>query len=135
MRLDIRGLAVIATVGLAALFGTPASADAVADFYTGKTVTIVVAAGPGGNYSNYSLLLAPFWRTHTPGHPNFIIQNMGGAGGTKAANYLANSAPQDGSHIGIVEGATPINARLRTTGVKYDTASSTISAGWITPAR
>lgn len=122
MRLDrgmIAGLAT-AVAGLAALCSTTASADAVADFYAGKTVTIVVAAGPGGNYSNYSLLLAPFWRNYTPGHPNFIIQNMGGAGGTKAANYLANSAPHDGSHIGILEGATPINARLRTTGVKYD---------------
>ena len=124
MRHDIRGFIGIATAiaGLAGFAAAPAAADPVADFYAGKTVTIVVAAGPGGNYSNYSLLLAPFWKTYTPGHPSFIIQNMGGAGGTKAANYLANSAPQDGSHVGILEGATPINARLRTTGVKYDPA-------------
>jgi tripartite-type tricarboxylate transporter receptor subunit TctC len=47
---------------------------------------------------------------------------MGGAGGTRAANFLANSAPNDGSVIGILEGTTPLNARLRTTGVKYDPA-------------
>lgn len=122
MRLDIRGLAAIAItiVGLTGLATAPAAADPVADFYAGKIVTIVVAAAPGGNYSNYSLLLAPFWKEYMPGHPTFIIENMGGAGGTKAANYLANSAPHDGSYIGILEGATPLNARLRTTGVKYD---------------
>ena len=102
------------------LAGTDARADAVADFYKGKTVTIVVAAGPGGNYSVYSLLLSPYWKKYLPGHPTFIIQNMGGAGGTKAANYLANSAPNDGSYIGILESTTPLNARLRATGVKYD---------------
>ena len=65
MKLDRGYLAGVATAiaGLGAFVSAPAAADAVADFYTGKTVTIVVAAGPGGNYSNYSLLLAPFFAT------------------------------------------------------------------------
>ena len=100
----------------------PAAADAVADFYKGKTVTVIVAAGPGGNYSVYSLLLAPYWKKYTPGNPTFVIQNMGGAGGTKAANFLYNSAPQDGSHIGILESTMALNSLLRATGVKYDPA-------------
>ena len=107
----------------AGLFATsPAAADAIADFYTGKTVTIIVAAGPGGNYSVYSLLLSPYWKKYVPGHPTFVIQNMGGAGGTKAANFLANSSPQNGIHIGILESTMALNARLRATGVKYDPA-------------
>jgi tripartite-type tricarboxylate transporter receptor subunit TctC len=119
-------MSLAATVSALALFGTvatsagPASADPIADFYKGKTVTIIVAAGPGGNYSIYSLLLSPYWKKYLPGHPTFIIKNMGGAGGTKAANYLVNSAPNDGSYIGILESTTPLNARLRATGVKYD---------------
>jgi len=110
----------LALIGAVAATAGPAQADAIADFYKGKTVTIIVAAGPGGNYSVYSLLLAPYWKKYVPGHPTFIIQNMGGAGGTKAANYLANSAPNDGSYIGILESTTSLNARLRATGVKYD---------------
>ena len=98
----------------------PASADAVADFYTGKTVTIIVAAGPGGNHSRYSLLLAPYFKKNMPGHPTFVIKNMGGAGGTKGANYLYNSAPQDGSHIGILLSDTAMAGRLRAVGIKYD---------------
>jgi len=113
-------LSALALVGALAATPSPAAADAVADFYKGKTVTIIVAAGPGGNYSVYSLLLAPYWKKYMPGNPTFIIQNMGGAGGTKAANFLVNSAPQDGSHIGILESTTPLNAKLRATGVKYD---------------
>ncbi len=98
----------------------PASADAVGDFYKGKTVTIIVAAGPGGNHSRYSLLLGPYFKKYTPGHPNFVIQNMGGAGGTKAANYLYNSAPQNGSYIGILLSDTAMAGRLRAVGIKYD---------------
>lgn len=112
-------LAVFA-IGVSGPGAAPAAADAVADFYKGKTVTIIVAAGPGGNHSNYSLLLAPYWKKYMPGHPTFIIQNMGGAGGTRAANYLYNSAPHDGSYIGILLSDTPLAARVRATGVKYD---------------
>lgn len=53
-------LAAAALMSTGALLATPASADAVADFYNDKTIKIIVAAGPGGNHSNYSLLLAPF---------------------------------------------------------------------------
>lgn len=97
----------------------PASADAVKDFYGDKTVSIVIAAGPGGGHTQYSLLIAPFLKKHMPGNPTFITQNMGGAGGTKAANYLYNRAAQDGSAIGILLSDTPFASRLRTTGVKY----------------
>jgi len=113
-------MSALVLAGAVATPAGPASADPIADFYKGKTVTIIVAAGPGGNYSIYSLLFAPYWKKYLPGHPTFIIKNMGGAGGTRAANYLANSAPNDGSYIGILESTTPLNARLRATGVKYD---------------
>lgn len=98
---------------------TPSVADAVTDFYTGKKMTIVVAAGPGGGHTQYSQLLAPFLKKHMAGNPTFVTQNMGGAGGTKAANYLYNSAAQDGGVVGILLSDTPFASRLRTTGVKY----------------
>ncbi len=111
-----------ASIGMAAasLSGTAAKADAVADFYKGKTVTIVVAARAGGGHHKWSLFLSPFWEKYMPGKPNFITQNMGGAGGTKAANYLYNRAAQDGTVIGILLQDTPFAARLRSTGIKYD---------------
>lgn len=114
----VRTLAAVAAILAAS--AAPAFADAVSDFYKGRTVTIVVAAGPGGNHTKYSQYLAPYLQKHMPGNPKFITQNMGGAGGTKAANYLYNSAPQTGSHIGILLSDTPFASRLRATGVKYD---------------
>ena len=98
-----------------------ATADAVSDFYSGKQV-IVVAAGPGGGHTQYSQLMAPYFKKYMPGNPSFVTQNMGGAGGTKAANYLYNSAAQDGGVIGILLSDTPFASRLRTTGVKYKPA-------------
>ena len=49
IRNSLPGLALtaIAVTG----FTAPAGADAVADFYTGKTITVVVAAGPGGGHT------------------------------------------------------------------------------------
>jgi tripartite-type tricarboxylate transporter receptor subunit TctC len=102
-----------------AAVSVPANAQAVADFYRGKRVTIVIAAGPGGNHTKYTQFIAPFLQKYMPGNPKFVTQNMGGAGGTKAANYLYNSAPQDGTAIGILLSDTPLASRLRSTGVKY----------------
>lgn len=113
-------LAALSVLGALTVAPFPAAADPIADFYKGKNVTVVVGAGAGGNFSVYSLLLAPYWKQYMPGNPTFIIQNMGGAGGSKAANYLVNSAPHDGMFIGIVESTVPLNARLRATGAKYD---------------
>ena len=107
------------TALLSAAYAIPATADDVADFYDGKQVTIVVAAGAGGGHTQYSQLMAPYFKKYMPGNPSFVTQNMPGAGGTKAANYLYNSAAQDGSVIGILLSDTPFAARLRTTGVKY----------------
>lgn len=112
-------VAAASTLALSAAVNT-AAADSVSDFYSGKTVTIVIAAGPGGAHSAYSLLIAPKLQENMPGNPNFVIQHMAGAGGTKGSNYLYNSAPKDGSYIGILLADTALSARLRTTGVKYD---------------
>jgi tripartite-type tricarboxylate transporter receptor subunit TctC len=108
-----------ATAILAAGLASPAAADAVADFYKGKTVTVVVAAGPGGAHTKYTQYLAPYFEKYMPGNPNFIVQNMGGAGGTKAANFLYSRGQSDGTMIGILLSDTPLASRLRTTGVKY----------------
>ena len=114
-----RNVACAAVLTILSAAISPAMADAVADFYKGRQVTIIVAAGPGGGHTQYSQLMAPFFKKYMPGNPNFVTQNMGGAGGTKAANYLYNSAAQDGSVVGILLSDTPFASRLRTTGVKY----------------
>ena len=110
---------IVAALLVSAMFAGKAAADAVADFYKGKTVTVVVAAGPGGGHTKYTQFIAPFLKKHMPGNPKFIVQNMGGAGGTKAANFLYTRGLKNGTMIGILLSDTPLASRLRTTGVKY----------------
>jgi tripartite-type tricarboxylate transporter receptor subunit TctC len=80
---------------------TPArAADATADFFRGKTVQVLVGFGPGGGYDLYARTLARYMGRHIPGNPTMVPQNMPGAGGVKAMNYLYNVARKDGTVIG-----------------------------------
>ena len=76
--------------------------DAVAGFYKGKTVTIVVGSSPGGGYDLYGRLIARFMGRHIPGNPTVIVQNMPGAASNVAAGYVYNIAPKDGTVIGAI---------------------------------
>ncbi len=114
-----KSVSMIAACATLAGFSSVGNANDVAKFYKGKQVSIVVAARAGGGHHKYSLFIARFMKKHTPGNPTFITQNMGGAGGTKAANYLYNRAAKDGTAIGILLSDTPFASRMRTTGVKY----------------
>ncbi len=90
-------------IGALALWSAGARADAVEDFYKGRTLTVYIASGPGGGYDAYGRLLAQYIVTHLPGHPQEVASNMTGAGGRTVANFLYNKAPQDGTAIGILQ--------------------------------
>jgi tripartite-type tricarboxylate transporter receptor subunit TctC len=75
----------------------PAAAD---DFYAGKTITLAIGFSAGGGYDLYGRALAHYLGLHIPGRPQVIAQNMPGAGSLKAANFLYNVAPKDGTVIG-----------------------------------
>src|SRR5262245_39650568 len=72
------------------------AADAVAEFYRGKSVALLIGFGPGGGYDTYARVLARHLGRHIPGNPNVVPQYMPGAGGLAAANFLYNVAPPDG---------------------------------------
>lgn len=82
--------------------GLSAQAQPVADFYRGKTINMVVGVGVGGEVDLMARWLAKYLGRHVPGNPRIIVQNMTGAGGMRAANYLYALAPQDGTSIGHV---------------------------------
>lgn len=94
---------------------------AATDFYRGKTVTIIVSTGPGGGYDLYSRTLSQHIGNHIPGQPNFILQFMPGAGGVKAANYVYNVAPKDGSVIALLSNGLPLVQLLKGS-VRFDVA-------------
>ena len=54
----------------------PANADTESDFYSGKTVTIIIGSPPGGAYDLYARGIAHFLPNHLPGRPAVIVRNM-----------------------------------------------------------
>ena len=94
----------ILNVMLITVFGTALSAQAqpVADFYRGKTINLVVGQGVGGEQDMLGRAVAKYLGRHIPGNPLIIVQNMTGAGGMRAANYMYALAPQDGTSIGVI---------------------------------
>jgi tripartite-type tricarboxylate transporter receptor subunit TctC len=97
-----------------------AAADPVADFYKGKTITILVPIGPGGTYDLYGRLGAEIMQRHLPGKPTVITQLMTGGGGAVSTNFLANRAPKDGTSLISLHGSAPQNQVLGVTGISYD---------------
>jgi tripartite-type tricarboxylate transporter receptor subunit TctC len=91
-----------------------ARADAVADFYKGRTVTLIVGYGPGGGYDLFARLMARHLGRHIPGSPTVVVQNMPGAGSLRATNYLYTVAPRDGTTIGSFARDMPLLAILKT---------------------
>jgi tripartite-type tricarboxylate transporter receptor subunit TctC len=115
--------ALAAAFGLSA--GLPAKADDVAEFYKGRTITIVVGFGAGGGFGLYSRALAEFMGEHVPGKPNIQPQFMPGAGGLKAANYFYNVSPRDGSVMAIMSQTGPLTQRMergRESNIRHDFA-------------
>jgi len=72
-----------------------------ADFYRGKTVTLVVGYPPGGGYDAYARIVANNLGKHIPGNPSVIVQNMPGAASIRSTNYLYTHAPKDGTVVAM----------------------------------
>jgi tripartite-type tricarboxylate transporter receptor subunit TctC len=108
-------LAGAALLGAAAL--NPATAQ---ESFPGRTLTISVGFGPGGGYDLYARVLARHLGRHLPGQPTVVVSNMPGAASIRAANYIANVAPKDGTALGMVAQSIAEEQLLGTAGVSYD---------------
>ncbi|HEX2725419.1 MAG TPA: hypothetical protein VHN20_06330, partial [Beijerinckiaceae bacterium] len=111
---------VAAMLAIAGLAFSPARADPVADFYKGKQISWILSAGEGGGYSSYARAFAPFLGAHIPGNPKVVVQNMPGAGGIRAMNYLFTVAPKDGTVIGLVHSSVPFAPLYGLQGASFD---------------
>ena len=70
-----------AIVAFLLLFSVQASGQDESNFYTGRTVSILVGSGAGGLTDTSARLIARFLERHIPGEPTVIVQNMPGGGG------------------------------------------------------
>src|SRR5438477_2520062 len=92
----------VLTAGVVALATGIAHAQSVEQFFAHKTINIYIGYTGGGSYDLYGRLVAHHLGRHIPGAPTVIAQNMPGAGSLKAANFLYEIAPKDGTALGVV---------------------------------
>jgi tripartite-type tricarboxylate transporter receptor subunit TctC len=113
-----------AALGIAAMFGSavPGHAEAVEDFYRGKTLRMLIGYGPAGGYDLYGRIVAEYLPRHLPGHPTIVAQNMPGAGSLLAAKYIHNVAPKDGTVFGSLAQTLALDS-MANASLKLDVAS------------
>jgi tripartite-type tricarboxylate transporter receptor subunit TctC len=97
-----------------------AQSNPVAAFFEGKSISMIIPSGTGGGYDRYGRLVGRHIGRFIPGNPNIVPQNMPGAGGIVAANYLYNVAPKDGTAISIIQNGVPFKKLLDPRQLKYD---------------
>lgn len=112
-------MAAITTANSAAAQGSgaPGSAEA---FYKGKTLNFVVALAAGGGYDQYARTLARHLDRHIPGSPTIVVQNMTGAAGMRATNWMYNVAPRDGLTIGMTQRSVLVEPLYGTKEATFD---------------
>ena len=117
----MRALAVAASfVAFTSLwFANDLKADVAADFYRGKTITLVSPDDAGSGYDRYARLVANFIGKYIPGNPKVVVRNMPGAGGLVQINYMDNIAPKDGSEIAIIQHGLIFKPLFDPRGVRY----------------
>jgi len=107
---------------LAFCLGSPgrASAQAIADFYQGRTINFIVVFSPGGTYDLYSRLVAAHLPRFIPGNPRIVVQYMPGAGGLNGAVHLATQSPRDGTELGMLDRGIAVSQVLHAANVPLD---------------
>ncbi|MPZ57955.1 MAG: hypothetical protein GEU91_15955 [Rhizobiales bacterium] len=118
----LRSIYCLATTAAVALFAasTVSHADAVADFYKGKELTINVGYGAGGGYDTTTRIFARHFGKHVPGNPTVVVQNMPGAGSMKVANFTFAVAPKDGTTLGVFASSTALEPLFGNKQAAYD---------------
>jgi tripartite-type tricarboxylate transporter receptor subunit TctC len=96
------------------------AAQPVEQFFVRKTITVTIGYTAGGSYDLYGRTIARHLGKHIPGQPTVIAQNMPGAGSLKAANYLYEVAPRDGTALGVIVESAALEQALANPAVQYD---------------
>jgi len=113
-------LALALVAGLSCAGTASASAQSAESFYGGKTLKFIIPDGAGGGYDAYSRLLARRLADHIPGHPRIVAENLPGAAGLVATNWLFHVAPRDGSVMGATYNTLLTDPLLGDAAAQYD---------------
>jgi tripartite-type tricarboxylate transporter receptor subunit TctC len=92
----------IVAASLALVVAGAAQAQAVSDFYRGKTLNVLIGSGVGGGLDQVARAVTRHLGRNLPGNHTVVPKNMGGAGGLQVLNFIHGIAPKDGTTLGIV---------------------------------
>ncbi|MCL6593153.1 MAG: hypothetical protein K6T31_04180, partial [Alicyclobacillus sp.] len=99
--------------------GGSTATSAAADFYKGKTLTVIVPYGPGGGYDQWARLLAPYLQKYL-GVAKVDVQNVTGGAGLVGTNQIYSAKP-DGLTIGDTNaGGDVFDQITHQPGVQFD---------------
>lgn len=96
-------------------------------FYEDKTIRIVDYGTAGGGSDLLARLVARHLPKQVSGNPQVIVQNMPGAAGAIAANYVYGVAKPDGLTLGLIAGGLYQAQLLGKPEIKFDW----VKFGWI----
>jgi tripartite-type tricarboxylate transporter receptor subunit TctC len=128
---DLRPAGFVAVLLASAVALGNAAAQAPAGVFAGKTVNLIIGFGAGGGYDLWARVLARHIGRHLPGNPTVTPQNMEGAGSYRAANFIYNVAPKDGTSFALIARDAPLGPLTGAPGAQFDATK----LSWIgTPA-
>ncbi len=112
----------IAAVALALGLAAP---DAGAQYYKGKTITLLFGYSAGGTMNTQTQIMAPFLAKHIAGNPKIVVKSMPGAGGMKVQNWLFDKGPKNG--FTVLHTPSAIQSQLLgQKGVRFDYSKMTV---------
>jgi len=114
---------IIGSVTWAALYLVTASmafAQTPAEFFSGKTINLLIGFGVGGEDDLWARTMARHIGNHIPGNPIVLPQNTPGSGGLLVANRLYNTVPKDGTVLGLINRGIAFEPLLGGQGTQFD---------------
>lgn len=107
-----------------------------ADFYQGKTLTVIVGYAPGGGVDTTARAVTRHLGRFIPGNPAVTVQNMEGAAGIVSLNHLVRRVAPDGLTLGIPGRSWFVEGIVKRPGIAFDPVTLTYigSPGSVTSA-
>jgi tripartite-type tricarboxylate transporter receptor subunit TctC len=114
------GLPLVAALAGGLTLAGGASAQTADHFFETHTLTLGASSDAGGSYDAYMHVLARHIGRFIPGSPTVIVQDVPAGGGMDLANRIYNTAPKDGSFIGVLHGSTLQEEVYRDPAVQFE---------------
>jgi tripartite-type tricarboxylate transporter receptor subunit TctC len=114
------GSAMIAAAVLAVVLADSVAAQTPQGVFAGKTVTMIIGFGAGGGYDLWARVVAAHIGKHLPGNPTVTPQNLPGGGSYRAANFIYNLAPKDGSTMALIARDAALGPLTGEPGAQFD---------------